>query len=221
MSALAYILDQKIVVKSHFVFYGGEATAALAIACIDEIEQMYNQAQGIIAYKGASYPVVFEPSAEVLSPADAAQKALQNTSTQNNFVRIEATKPAADPVSAHRSEMYLNNNAGFFVTTDNLGKSTTVAHEYGHSLGLVHPPPDQRGTGTPGIMAARGTLVDAPFRYGNWQETGYLGVAPTFRRVLAAEIALIFMDIDLSQQPADIGVASNFIYTANGIAERV
>jgi hypothetical protein len=217
MSAIASIKENKIVVASHLVFYGNEATAALAIACIDEIMQLYNEPAAQIMVNKTNYTVVFEITAQVLDTKDAQQKAHTNTDITNNFIRIEATKSAGIGLHSNRSEMYLNNNAGFFVTTDALGSSTTVAHEYGHSLGLVHPPPDQRNQGNPGIMAARGTLVDAEFRYGNWQQTQYLGIAPTLRRVQPYEIELIFENTSFDQNNvAHIGTASNFIYDASG-----
>ena len=64
--------------------------------------------------------------------------------------------------------------------------STTAAHEYGHTIGLDHPPQlDIRGQGVPGIMYPRGTLVDAPYQYDPTKPAGVTGgtMHPMHRRV--------------------------------------
>ena len=90
-------------------------------------------------------------------------------------------------------------NTGIFLLENLYEGSTTAAHEYGHSLGLRHPPQlDYRGHGVPGIMCPRGTLVDPEYQYnpaaapGDHQNGGTLH--PRYRRVKPADIRSLRLD---------------------------
>ncbi len=73
-------------------------------------------------------------------------------------------------------------NSFWFNTNDELGTSTTPAHEYGHGLGLLHPEKDlSEATERPNIMIPRCTL------YGKYwsvkDKSGNRVVNPNSRRV--------------------------------------
>ncbi len=206
-----------VTIESHFVFYGDEANEELAIKIVDEITSMFNAAEGEAYVNQTWCRVMFKITFEVTTEKNAFNQLQSNSDPKKIFVRIESSKPEGQGISTNRSEMNLCDNSGFFVTSDNLGNSTTAAHEYGHSLGLLHPASDQRGKGNPGIMAARGTLVDEPWRYDNWQQSNYLGVDPAKRTVTQTDIDLIFKSIRFNQDGfADIGTSRNYFYTKEG-----
>lgn len=207
-------------IESHFVFYGDAANVNTATAIVTEIETMYNAPNATAIINDEILLIRFKITFELTTEQGVKEMLKTNTDGRKLFVRIEDNKPAGTGISTNRSEMCLGDNCGFFVTSDNLGFSTTAAHEYGHSLGLVHPQYDLRGTGNPGIMAARGTLVDEPWRYDGWEKTDYQGVDPSKRTVTQADIMLVVEKIKLNSNGfADIGASSNRFYNRNGEIE--
>jgi hypothetical protein len=114
----------------------------------------------------------------------------------------------------------LGDNVGHWITSDHLGESTTAAHEFGHALGLDHPNLiDFRGLGNPGIMAPRGTIVDAHLQWNPAVAAGEYGgtLKPFHRRVQAYEIEAIFESLVFdSNGYAEIGHLSNVLFTENG-----
>jgi hypothetical protein len=111
---------------------------------------------------------------------------LQNTNPRNNYFRIEefviGNISFVDGIGC---------NTGYFKLENLYPGSTTAAHEYGHSIGLHHPPVlDIRGRGVPGIMYPRGTLVDPPFQYDPSRPAGVTGgtMHPMHRKVMPADI---------------------------------
>lgn len=78
-----------------------------------------------------------------------------------------------------------------------MNNSTTAAHEFGHTLGLDHPQVlDIRGSGTPGIMYPRGTLVDPRFQYDPAIAAGLKGgtLNPVTRKVQQQDVDLLHLD---------------------------
>lgn len=209
-------------IQSHFIFYGNAAIEETGKAITSEIETMYNAANAVTFINGELFKIAFSITFELATEKEVLAMLKVNADGRKLFVRIEDDKPAGKGVSTNRSEMCLGDNCGFFVTSDNLGKSTTAAHEYGHSLGLVHPDYDLRGRGNPGIMAARGTLVDTPWRYDGWEKTGYEGVDPAKRTVTPADIEKVIAKLNFNNDGfADIGTSSNRFYNRNGEIENV
>ena len=117
---------------------------------------------------------------------------LEFQSCGENKIVIKNLKSSDD-----RSSYGLDGSKGTFYTSDDLGHSTTAAHEYGHGLGLNHNEFNQIAAPIPGIMFPRGTLVARRYQYNPNAAPGDTGdtINPIFRHVLAEDIA----HINLSQ----------------------
>ena len=100
----------------------------------------------------------------------------------NNYFRVEEFS------ESHISFVDgIGSNTGYFKLDNLLNNSTTAAHEFGHTLGLLHPEHlDIRGKGAPGIMYPRGTIVDPHFQYDPDAEPAATGgtMNPFHRKVL-------------------------------------
>jgi hypothetical protein len=194
MSAIAQlnISEKSIIVSAKLYFYGSFADNEVATKIVNEISKQYNSAKGRVLIEDEIFDVKFEIDFEILDNITALELATKNNNYQNNFIRIEQEN------LAERSFMGfgLGDNAGHWLITDNLGESTTAAHEFGHSLGLDHPEEfDLRGFDSPPpIMAPRGSLVGANFQWNPTVAAGEFGgtLKPIYRKVSAWEIAQIF-----------------------------
>lgn len=109
-------------------------------------------------------------------------------------------------------------NSGHWITTDNLGTSTTGTHEPGHGFGLEHTG-DLLGTGIPSIMAERATYVDPQYQYDPKAAAGCPGgtVNPATRRVRNSDVQNIVNNIHSDGNGGlIIGTLDNHIYNASG-----
>lgn len=218
MAALAILNEQTktITLFAKFFFYGSEANETIASKITEEIRQMYHEPQGIILLYNIPYSIKFQIDFEIVSLEQAFGLAYQNTDFRYNFIRIEPQ----NHVTRSFMGFGLGDNAGHWITSDNLGQSTTAAHEFGHALGLDHPLlTDFRGLGNPGIMSPRGTLVDAHLQWSPLAKAGEYGgtLNPIHRRVQAYEIEAIFERIVFDQQGhARIGYLSNILFSETG-----
>jgi hypothetical protein len=149
-----------LTIRAHIVLYGDAANEVLALQVADEIETHWNAAMAEVFIRNHRYAIIFRITAayeEGLTPNDV----YENDNPLNNYFRVEEF-----------SEIQISfvdgigSNTGYFKLDNLLNNSTTAAHEFGHTLGLEHPENlDIRGTGAPGIMYPRGTLVDPHFQY--------------------------------------------------------
>ncbi|WP_367915285.1 hypothetical protein [Leadbetterella sp. DM7] len=215
MSAIAYIEEGEIRVKAVIFLYGKYADAPLAQAIEAEINRMWNAPEVVIPVRMQLLTVRFRVEVEPVSLEEARQKMQDNRSHEVNFVRVE------DANIVERSMMGrgLGQNSGHWLITDQLGQSTTAAHEFGHALGLPHPHQlDYRGTGYPPLMAPRGTLVDAVFQWNPLAEPGAYGgtMNPVHRRVRPEEIMDVLARAEFNGDYFIIGEISNYFYDETG-----
>ena len=184
------IYRDQLLIRSCIVTYGNAADPSVTEQIRDEIETMWNEPKGTIERKGSILNVSFIITASFqpdITPVDI----YQNVDPLNNYFRIEEF--------AHGNISFVDGigcNTGYFKLENLYKGSTTAAHEYGHTLGLIHPvDTDLRGKGVPGIMYPRGTLVDPQYQY---NPAGAAGdstnggtMHPKFRKVLQHDIALL------------------------------
>ncbi|RYY65738.1 MAG: peptidase M10 [Chitinophagaceae bacterium] len=203
----------ELVIKAHLVFYGAFATAALAEQLRAETEELWNEPQGRVRIGGRSYTVVFRISAECIPGLDE-YTVLANSDPRANFFRIE------DYAEGNISFVDgLGSNTGYFLLENLYPGSTTAAHEFGHTLGLDHPlNMDWRGIAPPGIMCARGTLVDPQFQYDPAVPAGLKGgtLHPMHRRVRQADIDDLRLDrLRFTNGKAIVGDFTNVYHWAH------
>lgn len=218
MSALAIINSEseQISIEAELVFYGKYATADLAQKIVLEINQMWNEPNAKLQLGSRLFDIIFDIKYSFLGNYEALSKISNNTNYSVNFVRIE------DKNIAERSMMGfgLGENSGHWLITDQLGESTTAAHEFGHALGLPHPDLlDFRFSGNPPIMAPRGTIVDANFQWNPLAEPGALGgtMRPIFRRVRASEVLQVLKNLNPENlEDLKIGKLTNQIFDEMG-----
>lgn len=154
------IAKQQIVIHSDFFFYGDAANDTLSDQIAKDIASHWNEANGKVMLKNRLYEVAFSITgrwAKNLTP----EMVFENTNPRNNYFRIENfTETDISFVDG------IGSNTGYLKLDNLMNNSTTAAHEYGHTLGLIHPEIlDIRGKGQPGIMYPRGTIVDSVYQY--------------------------------------------------------
>lgn len=217
MSAIAYIEEEEVRVKATIFLYGKHASDSLAANIEAEINRMWNQPLVVVPVQGRYLKVRFLVRAEAIALEEARQKMRENRSHEVNFVRVE------DANIMERSMMGrgLGQNSGHWLITDQLGQSTTAAHEFGHALGLPHPRQlDYRGTGYPPLMAPRGTLTDAVFQWNPLAEPGAFGgtMKPVHRRVRQEEVLEVMARAVWVEGNFIIGEISNLYFDEMGNA---
>jgi hypothetical protein len=207
-SGKARIQGNEIIVSSKMVFYGSKVSNELAQSICSEIQSAWNAAGGSVSVNGKEYSVKFKITSETATTDEAAARAKDNLDVEVNFVKVSESN--ADG----RSWMTIGGNSAEFVTTDDLGNSTTAPHEYGHGLGQFHSSANQIGKGQPDMMAARGTKVDPEYQYDPKAKPGEKGgtVNPYKRRVTPENVRDVFTGVKFDKQgQADIGKPDNKI----------
>lgn len=154
------LIHNKLIVHAVIFVYGDAASDDVARFVAADIAHFWNEPDAKVLLRGSEYKVYFDMEgiwAKQLEP----EMVFANTNPRNNYFRIE--EYASGNISFVDG---LNSNTGYFKLDNLLHKSTTAAHEFGHSIGLDHPEElDIRGKGVPGIMYPRGTITDAEFLY--------------------------------------------------------
>lgn len=204
MGEVELLPDRKLVIiHALIIIYGDAAHDELAFQIAKDIEKFWNDAEGKVAIRDGwfskkVYDVKFSITGKY-DPELTPQAVFENTDPRNNYFRVEEF--------AHGDISFvdeINSNTGYFKLQNILDNSTTAAHEFGHTLGLVHPHDlDIRGQGTPGIMYPRGTLVDPHFQYDPGVTAGEKGgtINPFTRKVLQKDIDdLRLDDLDFNKE---------------------
>ncbi len=179
------IFHHQLIISSNIITYGHAATTELTEQIREEIETLWNEPAGYSILKDVRLNIVFKINAWMQNEITPLE-IYQNLDPRNNYFRIEEF--------AYGNISFVDGlkcNSGYFKSENLYKGSTTAAHEYGHTLGLDHPPDlDIRGQGVPGIMYPRGTLVDPQFQYDASKPPGVPGgtLHPMNRKVLQSDI---------------------------------
>jgi hypothetical protein len=175
----------ELIIRSIFYFYGGAVTSPLAEQIAWDIQDNWNEPRASIIIQKVLYNVRFEIKG-IFEPDLKPEKVWYNDDPKLNFFRIE--KYAVGNISFVDG---IGCNTGYFQLDNLLQTPTTAAHEYGHTIGLVHPKNlDIRGGIEPGIMYPRGTLCDSRLQYDPTAKAGAYGgvLDPKFRKVYLKDI---------------------------------
>lgn len=204
--------EGKIILKARMICYGTRSSDETAKLIADEIMEVWNEPKATHRYNGKDLVVEFRIEG-IHAPALKPNDVENNRDPENNFFRIEDEAPGdISFVDA------LGGNTGYFKLANLLNKSTTAAHEFGHTLGLAHPfHLDIRGEGAPGIMYPRGTWVDPDFQYDKTVLPGETGgtINPFFRKVLQSDINdLGLLRLKYNNGRAVLGDFTNFWHDA-------
>ena len=184
------INNNMISIFANLYFYGYAANEILSKQIADDINNQWTLHNGKANINGEIYLFAMNVTG-FYSPGIRQTDVNENTNPLNNYFRIE--EYAEGNISFVDG---INSNTGYFKLDNVLHHSTTAAHEFGHTLGLVHPNIlDIRGHGLPGIMHPRGTVCDAEYQYDpNAQPLAPGGTMnPQCRKVLQQNIDDLFL----------------------------
>lgn len=176
--------EKTITIKAHLVFSGEVENPIYAINSFEEIQRMWTETPTESWHFQKYFKVIFD-----LSYSFEGQMLNNPTSCAYNYIEIGHKLPEIGV------SYYKHNGAqyGYFYTGDDLGNSTTAAHEFGHALMLDHLPTDQRKANTPGIMFAKGTFVKPEFQYASTSFHDQPTLDPIHRKVTSSDIKRIFL----------------------------
>lgn len=176
----------ELIIRSTIYIYGEAASSPLAEQVASDIGDHWNEPQADIIIRKSHYNVRFEITG-IFEPGLMPEKVWYNDDPKLNFFRIE--EYAMGNISFVDG---IGCNTGYF-KLDNLRQtSTTAAHEYGHTIGLIHPEVlDIRGGRETGIMYPRGTFCDSHLQYDPTAKPGEYGgfLDPKHRKVTLTDIA--------------------------------
>ncbi len=201
----------ELIIHSIFVIYGDAATAELATRIATDISMHWNAPAAAVVVHGKSYNIRFEIKG-IYEPRLSPETVWYNDNPRMNYFRIE------DFLMGNISYVDgIGSNTGCFQTANLLQTSTTAAHEYGHTLGLVHPTvTDIRGGREAAIMYPRGTICDPQLQYDPRAKPSEYGgfLDPKFRKVTLDDIRNLHLHkLDFNETGfAPLGEFSSFFH---------
>lgn len=183
----AYLDNAQLVltIQATIIIYGDAADHALAIQMAEDIAFAWNEPKAMVKIRQQDHLLRFQIDG-IYHPDLKPEEVWYNDNPRLNFFRIEEFSNL--DISFVDG---LGSNTGYFKLANLQQTPTTVAHEYGHTLGLDHPTHlDIRGKGAPGIMYPRGTLCDPQYQYDPNAIPGDKGgtMDPQWRKVLQTDI---------------------------------
>ncbi|MEP6711390.1 MAG: peptidase M10 [Ferruginibacter sp.] len=177
--------EKQIIIHATIILYGDASSEALSNIVAMDVASHWNEPKASEHIKQNHYLVQFNITG-VYAPSLMPQDVYENDEPLNNYFRVE--EYAEGNISFVDG---IGSNTGYFKLDNLLNNSTTAAHEFGHTIGLEHPQQlDIRGSGTPGIMYPRGTIVDPHFQYDPAAAPATNGgtINPFTRKVLQKDI---------------------------------
>lgn len=174
-----------LTIRATIIIYGDAADNTLATQMAEDIAFIWNEPKAMVKIKNQDFLLRFQIEG-ICQPDLKPEAVWYNDDPRLNFFRVEEFSNL--DISFVDG---LGSNTGYFKLANLKQTATTVAHEYGHTLGLDHPNNlDIRGKGAPGIMYPRGTLCDPQFQYDPNAKPGEKGgtLDPQWRRVLQADV---------------------------------
>jgi hypothetical protein len=188
------VIDQKnkiITITSNLILYGANANESTALTIAQNIQDQWNAAKGVATINNIKYSVTF-----VVNGSYNANLTKEDIKSNNN-IKYNYYSIKTNGVSESASDGVSNNSGYFLYSQIASANSTTPSHEFGHGWGAVkgtadgHPKQkDIRGDGQPGMMYARGTIVDPAYQYNPSASPGTKGgtLDPDKRKVTQNDI---------------------------------
>jgi hypothetical protein len=178
----------ELIIRSTFYFYGDASSPALSLQIANDIDILWNEPEADIIIHHKNYHIRFEIKG-IHVPDLKPETVWYNDDPQLNFFRIE------EYIEGNVSFVdAIGSNTGCLKLDNLLQTPTTIGHEYGHTLGCVHPKIlDIRGGMEPAIMYPRGTICDPALQYDPHAQPGAPGgtINPAFRKVCLQDIKQI------------------------------
>ncbi|MDB5272088.1 MAG: conserved repeat domain protein [Chitinophagaceae bacterium] len=195
-----------VTVTSHIIFYGEGSSPELAKQSASDIQNAWNSACGTVMIDGEEYSVTFSVTAEhresTMGRVDPISgetivNSLENEISPNTDIKNNYVKVVKSGIDVSYMDGLGSNTGVWLLNNIQKENSTTEPHEMGHGWGAVkdtedsHPAESNiKGKGQPGIMHARGTIVDPQYQWNPNAKAGQAGgtLNPDKRKVTQQDI---------------------------------